>query len=1082
MRPDFIFPAHVRVLLVLLLATVGPLAMAQVYFIPNEGQWDGDYLYKASFPGNTTFYLDDDHMAFTQVEVKEDHEDHVHHHGIITGGHHYRVRFVDALIPSISTADPSNHYENYFLGARSRWRSRVQPVGEVNLKSLYKGVDLKVYTRFGQLKYDLLADDASDLSQVKFYYEGMEEIFIREGRLHVKTSVGEVIEIKPYAYHPDSRKAIDAGYVLKGDTLTFHLNESYTGPIVLDPTFVFSTFTGSAQDNWGYSATFNPLDSTVYVAGIARGTGVYPHSPGAFDSIPDGGNDVAISRFSADGKTMIYSTYLGGSSVEQPSSIVADSTGKLAVLGSTGSIDFPTTLTAIDTTFNGGPSVTINNQFRYTDGVDLFVSVLSPAGDALYGSTLLGGTGSDGVNLQMAVNYGDQVRGEIIISPDGTILVASSTNSTDIPTVNAFQGALVSDQEGWVFETSLECDTLLWSTYYGGSGIDAGLAIRTSPSGIYLCGSSTSPTLLSSANGVYGNGFGGRDGFVALFDHATRACTAATFNGTPSNDMNFLMDIGPDGDVYVFGQSAGDYPTSPNAISETNSSVFVQQFNGLLTSDRRSLAFGNGYMNSLAISPTAFSVDLCGDVYLSGWGGSTNGVNSTTRNMYVTPDAFQDTTDGSDLYFAVIDASFRHFNYATFFGGLTNNEHVDGGTSRFDSRGVMYQAVCAGCAAGGSDDYPTFPVDVHSRVNGSSNCNLAVTVIAFEQQYAAVSVSVPDTVCSPFSLVLNDTISGADYVVWDFGGGDIDTSSTVPSRTYSVPGTYTISVVAIDTNCNTTDTATVEFEVVNANADASFQLSYDPCDTDLKAEFIPQNTGGSVYYWDFGDGVKDTTVGPVSHSYSNPISYIVTVIAESTNCFGSARDTVTEVITFSTPPEPPGIVFVYDGCAGGGEVALTVDRPGWDLFEWNLSDGQSGQGNYVIFNVATGYITVTLTVTDTLCNQTATVSETFEVLDDAFNFSTRVPNVFSPDGDGINDYFQLQEGFVPNSFFGFSIKIYDRWGKLLWESSDVSFKWPGTVDDKPLTEGAYFWIIRAASNCGAGIEENGIVHIMKDSQ
>ena len=109
---------------------------------------------------------------------------------------------------------------------------------------------------------------------------------------------------------------------------------------------------------------------------------------------------------------------------------------------------------------------------------------------------------------------------------------------------------------------------------------------------------------------------------------------------------------------------------------------------------------------------------------MSGWGGATNAVSTTgTTGMPVTSDAFQPTTDGSDFWLGVLNPGAEEFIYGTFFGGTSSNEHVDGGTSRFDKNGTVYQAVCAGC--GGNNDFPTTP-GAWSNTNDSFNCNLGI--------------------------------------------------------------------------------------------------------------------------------------------------------------------------------------------------------------------------------------------------------------------------------------------------------------------------------------------------------------------
>lgn len=1065
-------------LLLLLVILCSHVSMGQHYFVPNEGQWGNDYAFKTQF-GNTTFTIGSDHFGFIQTSY-EDEPEGGHSHGHFAGGHFYKMNFVGAQAPSFESVGEAPYYENYFIGDRKYWRDGIQPVEEVYMRQLYPNVDVRVYTQYGQLKYDLLAPSADDIQQVAIYYDGVESVEVKDGRLHVTTSIGENVEIRPYVYHPDSKRAIEASYVLSGDTLRFQIDEDYHGPVVVDPTFIFSTYTGSSKDNWGYSATFDPSDSSVYVAGIVRqAAGNYPTTPGAFDSTYNGGPDVSISKFSSDGTTLLYSTYLGAAQPDQPTSIIADDQGRLVIIGSTGSADFPVDSMGYDTSFGGGNSVT-SGSFTFGAGCDLFVTVMNPDGRSLYGSTFMGGAATDGINQGLINNYGDKVRGEVILSPWNTILIATSSSSLDLPLVNSFSTGNAGKQDAWVIELSLDCRQLLWSTTFGNAELESGFSIRVNETtgDIVLAGSTESGALPLASNGAATSSHGMRDGYITIFDSATRAPFATTFTGTASDDMNFLIDLDEQDNVYVLGQTEdGSYPTSPNAISEINPSVFVHQFSPDLSVSMRSLAFGNKQFGSMSISPTAFLVDKCGDVYISGWGGVVGNSTSNTRNMHITKDAFQSTTDGSDLYFAVIDASFRKFNYATYFGANGVEEHVDGGTSRFDNNGVMYQAICAGC--GGFDTYPTFPNNVYSRNNGSGNCNLAVTVIAFEQQDATVNVSAPDTVCSPFNLVIYDTITGADIVIWDMGNGDIDTSLTVPQRQYNTPGTYTIQVIALDTNCNTSDTAEISFTVVSATVDANVGVSYDPCDPSRTVNFITPNNNGSAYYWDFGDGTKDTTFGNTSHTYITIGQYTVTVIAQASNCFGSAIDTMTTTIGFYNAPNDPRISFLYDGCNNQGEARFSTQTPNWHIFEWEFDDGRRYNGNSIVVDVEPGFITVTLTVTDTFCNRTVTVSETFEARPLSYAFGGLVPNAFSPDGDGQNDFFQLQEGFTAPTNIGFKIKVYDRWGQLLFESGTADFKWDGTVDGKPLTEGVYFWIVEASSDCGAGAEENGVVHIMK---
>ena len=103
-----------------------------------------------------------------------------------------------------------------------------------------------------------------------------------------------------------------------------------------------------------------------------------------------------------------------------------------------------------------------------------------------------------------------------------------------------------------------------------------------------------------------------------------------------------------------------------------------------------STSFGNGSL-SRNITPSAFLVSNCGLIYISGWGGL-SGIGGNTNNMPLV-NAYQNNTDGADFYLAVFNKDMQSMLYGSFFGGNQSKEHVDGGTSRFDKNGKIYQAL-----------------------------------------------------------------------------------------------------------------------------------------------------------------------------------------------------------------------------------------------------------------------------------------------------------------------------------------------------------------------------------------------------
>ena len=168
------------------------------------------------------------------------------------------------------------------------------------------------------------------------------------------------------------------------------------------------------------------------------------------------------------------------------------------------------------------------------------------------------------------------------------------------------------------------------------------------------------------------------------------------------------------------------------------------------------------------ISPSAFLVNNCGNIFVSGWGGATGTQQGSTFGLPTTPNAEQLSTDGNDFHLLVLFKDAVSLLYATFFGGPISNEHVDGGTSRFDKNGIVYQSVCGGC--GGNSDYPTTP-GVWSNTNNSSNCNNAVFKFDMSDIDAKLSVLPQNEGCVPFNATFQNTSTGGLTYFWDYGDG-----------------------------------------------------------------------------------------------------------------------------------------------------------------------------------------------------------------------------------------------------------------------------------------------------------------------
>jgi gliding motility-associated-like protein len=662
-----------------------------------------------------------------------------------------------------------------------------------------------------ELKYSLHVSAGIDPAIIQMNYEGHKSISIDEnGNLKILHDFGTINESKPIAWQiiGDRKKKIPVEFALNNNVVSFNFPQGFdpSYEIVIDPSLTFSSFSGSTADNWGFTAAPDEF-GRLFGGGIVFGLG-YPIMVGSYDTTFNGGQiDVAVSKFSEDGTYLIYSTYIGGNGSETPHSIVSAPNGELFIFGVTSSANFPMAGSSYDPSYAGGPNLGAVNGLDFSGGSDLYVARLDPLGTNLIASTYVGGTNNDGLNMSnIAFNYGDEYRGEIILDDNGDVYVASNTTSADFPTLQGAQGALNGPQDAVIFKMTPGLDAMIWSTYFGGSAEDVANSVQIAANGdVYIAGGTKSTNMPFT----FGNDltFGGTtDGFLARFNGNTGAQLSGTYIGLGEYDQAHFVQLDPDDNVYVYGQSESDLGVVGATYGIPNSGQFIWKYDHNLTSIfwKTMIGAGSGHVE---LSPTAFLVSDCYDIYIAGWGGSLNvqysqAVNSTTNGFPVTTGpnntAYQTATDGSNFYLAVLAQDASALKYATFMGGINlgSPNHVDGGTSRFDKSGRVYHSVCGAC--GGNPGGFTSTPGAWSSTNQSSNCNMAC--FKFELSTIEALVTDPDPIiCLPDPVIFQNNSSNGNEFFWDFG--DNTTSTDVnPVHLYPGPGQYTVTLVVSDSN------------------------------------------------------------------------------------------------------------------------------------------------------------------------------------------------------------------------------------------------------------------------------------------
>ena len=921
----------------------------EFFFRENKGQWEDHILFRADF-GSNVLFIEKGGITWMQQHPEDLAERARCKFDKNCSFWEYPVRhFVFTMKFKNGNQNHGYHgknaskeYFNYFRGNDpEKWATDIREYQKVVFENIYEGIDYQLYVQNGMLKYDFIVHPGADPSVIELKYQGLLGIEKVYESLKLLTGINDIFEQQPYSFQILGKEEIyvESAFVLRDSIVSFEFPSGYNDklPLVIDPILVFSTYSGSFGDNWGTTATPG-LNGEMFAAGTVFEPG-YPITPGAYQTSFEAQSalnlvhvDMGITQFSPDGSARIYSTYIGGTRSEIPVSLIVNSRGELVILGVSTSANYPTTFGAYQSFYRGGQPLPRGNTNEISiNGSDIVISVLNADGNNLIGSTYISGTENDGVNaidFELARNYGDQFRGEVMVDQNDNIFVATGTSSPNFPTTpNVFQpnyggGAF----DGVVFSLNRNCSVLRFSSFIGGTDSDISYSLKLDSENNLIVGGGTRsrnfPTTPGVLNPTYQGGV--TDGFISKISPDGRQLLSSTYYGTNQYDQVYFVEVDLSDRIYIFGQSRGGLFPTDNVYFNQGGRQFISRLSNDLTDLQFQTIFGSG-RGDIDISPTALMVDNCNRIYISGWGGRVNNgfvPNSSTQGLAVSADAFQRTTDGNDFYFMVLEEDATDLIYATFFGGIASidgrgAEHVDGGTSRFSREGTIYQAVCAGC--GGVNSFPTTP-GVVSPLNASRNCNLGAIKYDFElnEIIARADITSGSTGCAPFTVDFRNFSTGTIDFLWDYGDGN-NSNQRSPSHTFEEEGTYEVKLLALSrNNCLAPDSVILTVEVFAPTE--SLIDTFEICDgspVELSAQI---NEVGAAYLWNTGQNSQNIIV-------SEEGTYSVSTRFE--NCI--YRDTFT--IINSTPT-----VTIRDSIACDQSfLALTLD-PRAENISWNTGE------------------------------------------------------------------------------------------------------------------------------------------------
>jgi len=516
---------------------------------------------------------------------------------------------------------------HYFIGNDpSKWCTNVRQFAKVLYQGVYPGVDLVYYSHQQELEYDFILKPGADPRRILLAIKGADGLRLEHGDIVLTTSSGDAHLRSPRVYQEEKGKRHEVGgrYVLRSKNELGFVIGPYdrSKELVIDPVLAYSTYVD--QDEGAYGMALDPA-GIAYVAGL---TGL-------------NGRDVVVTKLNADGSSVLYKTYLGGTLDESIPAIAVDSAGNAYVTGSTQSTDFPIK--------NALQPI---NQGYY----DAFITKISRDGSTLTYSTYLGGSAGD---------FGSSIAVDTV----GNAYVVGVTGSTDFPTANALQSSASGQGDAFVAKINAAGSAFVYSTYLtGSSGAYASAVAADSKGNAYVTGATESsdfPTV--HALQPYK---GGRDAFLSKINSRGSGFVYSTFLGGSGEEDMGAITLDSAANVSLVGSTTStDFPTvNPiQAINAGGWDVFVTKIDaagGALVystylggSDRdnaySALVGGGGSMG--------IAVDKAGNTFVTGY---------TSSSDFPVLNTIQRTFGGrTDAFVTGINSAGSALIFSTYFGG-----------------------------------------------------------------------------------------------------------------------------------------------------------------------------------------------------------------------------------------------------------------------------------------------------------------------------------------------------------------------------------------------------------------------------
>ena len=534
--------------------------------------------------------------------------------------------------PRVLGVDELPGKSNYFVGNDpEKWRTNVPTFAKVRYRDIYSGIDLVYYGNERDLEYDFVIAPGADPRAIRFTVGGGEKLNI-EGSGDLV--LGGMRLHRPVVYQliDGQRKTIDGGFVVRGRRVRFEVARyDHAKPLIIDPVLVYASYLGGSGNDYG-TAIAADSSGNAYVTGTTQSMDFptsHPFQSANKEGGPPGGSvgDAFVTKISADGSTLIYSTFLGGAGFDQGNGIAVDASGDAYVAGETTSTDFP-----------------LANAFQSSNQDPFgaaFVTKLNPSGSTLIFSTYLAGRGGGG-DLATA----------IALDPRGNAYITGGDSSGgNFPLVNPIEGYNAGDSGTGTFVTEMSADgsSLIYSTFIGGykgQNLSHGIAVDSSGAA-YVAGETTAsdfPTVnpIQAANN-------GDNMFVLKISPGGTGLAYATVLGGTLKSVAYAVAVDSSGNAYITGTARStDFPVTANPYetSPVGGAAIVAK----ISPSGGSLVYST-YLGHADDTGYGIAVDSAGHAWVTGQG-TVPSIGAVTFARYSTDFVCEFSADGSSLLFS----------------------------------------------------------------------------------------------------------------------------------------------------------------------------------------------------------------------------------------------------------------------------------------------------------------------------------------------------------------------------------------------------------------------------------------------